>query len=89
MDSPGMKRVRRGSHWALGKYVIVNTRSWDGWTQRELWTESLFPINQSSHTMHPRHPTGYCVQTGAPASYAPSLSYYKDLCKYAGFRWVA
>lgn len=86
-----MRRIERGSHWAIGRYVIAETRTVEGGDGRykETWTRSLFPKNQVRHTWHPRHPTGYGVETGkVNACVSPSCSFYGALCKYGEFTWV-
>jgi hypothetical protein len=85
-----MRRIERGSHWAIGRYVIAETRTVEGGDGRykETWTRSLFPKNQVRHTWHPRHPTGYGVETGkVNACVSPSCSFYSALCKYGEFTW--
>lgn len=85
-----MRRIERGSHWAIGRYVIAETRTVEGGDGRykETWTRSLFPKNQVRHTWHPRHPTGYGVETGkVNACVSPSCSFYGALCKYGEFTW--
>lgn len=85
-----MRRIERGSHWAIGRYVIAETRTVEGGDGRykETWTRSLFPKNQARHTWHPRHPTGYGVETGkVNACVSPSCSFHSALCKYGEFTW--
>lgn len=85
-----MRRIERGSHWAIGRYVIAETRTVEGGDGRykETWAKSLFPKNQGRHTLHRRTPSGYCVETGKRnGSFSPSCSFYGALCKYGEFTW--
>jgi hypothetical protein len=81
----GLRRIRRGEHWLIGRFVVVQFCAFDA--GRYQWTESLFPVNQS-RALHPRHPTGFDLVSGERnACVAPSCSFYGELCRYAGFRW--
>jgi hypothetical protein len=84
-----MRRIERGSHWAIGRYVVAEVRTVEGGDGRykETWARSLFPKDQS-RPMHRRHPTGYDMETGkANGSISPSCSFYSALCKYGEFTW--
>lgn len=84
-----IERIRRGKDQGLGKFVIVRLRTWDEHHQRENWTETLFPVDQTELTLHPQHPTGFDPISGVRnACISLSSSFYRELCKYAGFRWA-
>lgn len=77
-----LERLGRAKHPTLGDCVKIGCMI-D--RRREV---VLFPVDQRSRTMHPKHPTGYDPNTLERAgSYAPSLSFYSELCRYAQFRW--
>lgn len=83
-----MTRVSRGKHWAIGAYVIVDIRTWDGHAGRHVTQRLLFPKDQSRHQKHPRAPGGFDVTTGKfAACVSRSFSGYDELCKYGAFRW--
>lgn len=87
-----VRRITRGASPLIGKYVVAECRTVRGGDGRyaEDWTRSLFPVDQSKVATHPRHPSGFCMETGARnACISPSVSFYSDLCSYAGFRWEA
>jgi hypothetical protein len=84
-----MRRIERGSHWAIGRYVVAETRTVEGGDGRykETWARSLFPKKQA-RVSHPRHPTGYCMETGkVNGCISPSCSFHSALCKYGEFTW--
>jgi len=76
-----MERLGRIKHADLGPCVRISAMI----DRRE--QEYLFPIDQSRHAMHPRHPTGYHADGTCAGSFSPSLSFYNELCRYAGFKW--
>ena len=90
-----VRRIGKGKHPFIGPYVIAEVRTVRGGDGRyiEDWTRSLYPVLQVNgfghRPMHPRHPTGYDIETGVVNScVSPSCSFYSDLCSYAGFRWT-
>lgn len=90
-----LKRLGRGKAPIIGKYVVVEYKTWEGPERpgskgRVRVNRRVFPINQWAIAKHPRHPSGYDPETGKHvACVAPSCNFYSELCRYAGFRWSA
>lgn len=87
-----MERLGRETHSQLGKGVWVRNAFWEGpeapgETGRTVFQKAFFPIDQSRRAAHPRHPSGYDAEGRRVACVSPSCSFYRDLCRYAGFRW--